>query len=241
MELLGLHDDEVPRLLVIEPTWWRRKALSQRLQVLDDVRELGMPDLWLGWDDGVPVAFSTAYGASRVVEPIHALGSCGTPVVVQVGACAGLQRWVRHGDVVLPERATIGEGVSQHYGGHVTAPANLGRVARAASLVAARGAHYHRGTIMTTGAALRQPPNVVDRWSSTGHLAVDLTASAVFTAASAFSMRAAAVLWCREERGEQPWARGLREHTEPFQDESGALVFDVARSLVQPWPRAAGA
>lgn len=232
MALLGLHEDEVPRLLVVEPTWWRRKALSQRLRVFDDVRELGVPDVWLGWDDGVPVAYSTAYGASRVVEPIHALGSCGTPVVVQVGPCSGLQKSVRHGDVVLPERATIGEGTSQHYGGHETAPANLGRVTRAASLVAARGAHYHRGTVMTTAAALRQPPNVVNRWSATGHLAVDLTASAVFSAASAFSMRAAAVLWCREERGEQPWSRSLREHTEPFEDESGALVFDVARSLV---------
>ena len=232
MALLGLGEHEVPRLLVLEPTWWRRKALSERLQLFDHVRELGMPDLWLGWDAGVPVAFSTAYGASRVVEPIHALGACGTPVVVQVGPCAGLQVSVRHGDVVLPERATIGEGVSQHYGGHDTAPANLGRVTRAASLVAAKGAHYHRGTIMTTGAALRQPPNVVQRWAATGHLAVDLTASAVFTAASAFSMRAAAVLWCREERGEQPWSRGLREQTEPFEDETGALVFDVARSLV---------
>lgn len=232
MALLGLHEDEVPRLLVLEPTWWRRKALSARLQLLDDVRELGMPDLWLGWDGGVPVAFSTAYGASRAVEPVHALGRCGTPVVVQVGPCAALQNWVRHGDIVLPERATIGEGASQHYGGQDTAPANLGRVTRAASLVAAKGAHYHRGTIMTTSAALRQPPNVVQRWAATGHLAVDLTASAVFTAASAFSMRAAAVLWCREERGEQPWSRSLREHTEPLEDESGALVFDVARSLV---------
>lgn len=231
MALLDLREDEVPRLLVVEPTWWRRKALHDRLARVGGVRELGMPDLWLGWDGDVPVAFSTAYGASRVVEPIHALGSCGTPVVVQVGPCSGLQPSVRRGDVVLPERATIGEGVSQHYGGQTTAPANLGRVTRAASLVAGKGAHYHRGTIMTTSAALRQPPNVVQRWSATGHLAVDLTASAVFTAASAFSMRAAAVLWCREERGELPWSRSLSPRTEPAEDEISALTFEVALAL----------
>ena len=231
MALLDLAEQEVPRLLVLEPTWWRRRALSDRLSVLSDVRELGVPDLWLGWHADVPVAFSTAYGASRAVEPVHVLGVCGTPVVVQVGPCAGLQTSVRRGDFVLPERATIGEGVSQHYGGHDTAPANLGRVTRAASLVAGRGGHYHRGTIMTTSAALRQPPNVVTRWSATGHLAVDLTASAVFTAASAFSMRAAAVLWCREERGEQPWSRGLTEATDSFEAETGALAFEVALGL----------
>ena len=231
MDLLGLREDEVPRLLVLEPTWWRRRTLADRLSRLEGVRELGMPDVWLGWDRGVPVAFSTAYGASRAVEPVHVLGTCGTPVVVQIGPCSGLQPAVRRGDVVLPERATIGEGVSQYYGGSGVAPANLGRVTRAASLLAGRGLHTHRGSVMTTSAMLRQPPNLVQKWATSGHLAVDLTSSAVFSAASAFSMRAASVLWCREERTERPWSASLREDAPPAQDDVSAIVFDVALSL----------
>ena len=100
MDLLGLSDGEVPRLLVLEPTWWRTRTAASRLGRFEAVRELGMPDLWLGWSGGAPVAFSTAYGASRVVEPLHALGSCGTPVVVQVGACSALQPTVRRFRVV---------------------------------------------------------------------------------------------------------------------------------------------
>ena len=231
MDLLGLLEDEVPRLLVLEPTWWRRKALNDRLSLLDGVRELGMPDLWLGWDDGLPIAFSTAYGASRVVEPVHALGSCGTPVVVQIGPCAALQPAVRRGDVVLPESATIGEGVSQYYGGKGSAPANLGRVTRAASLLAGRELHAHRGPIVTTEAMLRQTPALVHKWAAAGHLAVDLTSSAVFSAASAFSMRAASVLWCREEMAERPWSTALTEDAPPLQEDVSAIVFDVALSL----------
>ena len=231
MDLLGLSDDEVPRLLVLEPTWWRRRTAESRLRGFEAVRELGMPDLWLGWSAGMPVAFSTAYGASRVVEPLHALGACGTPVVVQIGSCAALQPTVRRGDVVLPERAEIGEGVSQYYGGQDVAHANLGRLTRAASMLAGRGLHVHRGSVVTTGARLRQPPELLEDWADAGHLAVDLTTSAVYTAAAAFSMRATSVLWCGEERTERPWSASLREDPPPAQEDVSELVFQVALSL----------
>lgn len=45
MDLLGLSDSEVPRLLVLEPTWWRVRTAAARLRGFDAVRELGMPDL----------------------------------------------------------------------------------------------------------------------------------------------------------------------------------------------------
>ena len=164
MDLLGLSDGEVPRLLVLEPTWWRTRTAASRLRGFEAVRELGMPDLWLGWSGGVPVAFSTAYGASRVVEPLHALGACGTPRGRAGRALLGAAaRPCGAGDVVLPERAEIGEGVSHYYGGHDVAHANLGRLTRAASMLAGRGLHVHRGSVVTTGARLRQPPELLER------------------------------------------------------------------------------
>jgi uridine phosphorylase len=231
MDLLGLSDGEVPRLLVLEPTWWRRSTAESRLRRFEHVRALGMPDLWLGWSGGVPIGFSTAYGATGVVEPLHALGACGTPVVVQIGPCSALQPTVRRGDVVLPERALVGEGVSQYYGGQDVASANLGRLTRAASMLAGRGLHVHRGSVVTAGARLRQPPELLEHWADAGHLAVDLTTSAVYTAASAFSMRATSVLWCREERTERPWSTSLREDPAPAQEDVSELVYEVALSL----------
>ncbi|MCW2616147.1 MAG: hypothetical protein JWN08_3141 [Frankiales bacterium] len=232
MELLGLEADEVPRLLVLESTWWRRRALSRRLAALEDVRELGMPDVWHGWYGDVPVAYCPAYGATRSVEPVHVLGTCGTPVVVSIGACASLQPRVRLGDVVLSERATIGEGASQYYGGKGSVAANLGRVTRAAALFAGRDTFTHRGPTVTAGALLAQPPKLIERWASAGHLAVDLTSSAIFSAAASLTMRAAAVHYVREELPDRPWTSEVTEQEEQLLEAVDEAVYEVALGLV---------
>ena len=36
MTLLDLDEDEVPRLLILEGTWWRQKALDTRLPLLEE-------------------------------------------------------------------------------------------------------------------------------------------------------------------------------------------------------------
>ena len=230
MTLLGLGEDEVPRLLVQEGTWWRQQALERRLPLLTGVRELGLPDLWFGWYGELPVAYSVAYGASRAVEPVHILGTCGTPVVVQIGACGGLQPTVQTGDIVLPERATIGEGVSQYYGGKGVATANLGRVTRAASLFAGRSMHTHRGSTITASAPLAQPPALLRKWAAAGHLAVDTETSAVFSAATAFGMRAASVMYVRDELPGRSWTDGGGGQESPHVQASEA-VFEVALAL----------
>ena len=231
MDLLGLEHDEVPRLLVLESTWYRRRALAKRLALFDDVRELGMPDVWLGWYGDLAVAYSPAYGPTRSVEPIHALGTCGTAGVVSVGSCSSLTSKVRIGDVVLSERATIGEGVSQYYGGKGAAVPNLGRVTRASSLFALSDTHTHRGPTVTAGALLAQPAATLAKWAAAGHLAVDLTSSAVFSAATAMSMRAASVHYVREELPSRPWPAQLTDDEQQLVDAVDDEVFDVALGL----------
>jgi hypothetical protein len=231
MDLLGLEPDEVPRLLVLESTWWRRRALARRLAVLDDVRELGMPDLWHGWYGDLPVAYCPAYGAERSVEPVHVLGMCGTPGVVALGSCASLQPKVQIGDVVLSDRATIAEGTSHYYGGKGSVAPNLGRVTRAAGMFATRETHSHRGGTVTSGAQLSRPPALVASWAAAGHLAVDLTASAVFSAASSLSMRAVAVLTVREELPDRPWTSEITEREEQLLEAADEAVYEVALGL----------
>ena len=231
MTLLDLDEDEVPRLLVLEGTWWRQRALDNRLPLLEGVRELGMPDLWHGWYGDIPVAFCPAYGAPRAVEPVHVLGVCGTPAVVQIGSCGGLQPNVHTGDIVLSERATIGEGASQYYGGKDVAVANLGRVTRAASLFAARDLHTHRGSTITTSALLAQPPSLIRKWAAAGHLAVDMETSAVFSAATALGMRAASLLFVWDELPGRSWTDAFSPTEQDAQARAGAAVFEVALGL----------
>ena len=231
MTLLDLEEDEVPRLLVLEGTWWRQKALDTRLPLLEEVRELGMPDLWHGWYGDVPVAYCPAYGAPRAVEPVHVLGTIGTPNVVQIGSCGSLQPDLRTGEIVLSERALIGEGASQYYGGKGYAEANLGRVTRASSLFAARDTYTHRGATVSTSALLAQPPELLRKWANGGHLAVDMETSAVFSAARAFGMRAASLLFVWDELPGRSWTDSFTKAEAKAQAKAAAAVYEVALEM----------
>ncbi len=228
MTLLGLVDEEVPQLLVLEGTWWRQRALDRRLPRLTGVRELGMPDLWHGWLGDVPVAYCPAYGAPRAVEPVHALAVCGTPQVVQIGSCGGLAPHVHTGDVVLSEQAFIGEGASQYYGGIGFSSADLGLVERAAALLPMR---THRGTTVSTSALLQQPDELVASWAAAGHLGVDMETSAVFSVAAHFGLRAASLLFVWDELPGRSWTDAFTPAEQTAQERANDAVFDVALAL----------
>jgi purine-nucleoside phosphorylase len=189
------------------------------------------PDLWHGWHGDVPVVYAPVYGAARAVEPVHIFGICGTPTAVHIGSCGALQPGVHIGDVVLSEHATIGEGASHYYGGRGTATAHLGRVARAAALLAGTGVHSHRGTTLTTSALLQRPDHLVQEWAAAGHLSVDMEASAVFSAARHFAMRAASLMFVWDEVPFRSWADGFSAEEQAAQDRASDLVFEIALAL----------
>jgi|GEM_PF-4349178 len=45
---LSLVDTDIPRVLILEGTWWRENATVNRLARLENVRELDFPDLFIG-------------------------------------------------------------------------------------------------------------------------------------------------------------------------------------------------
>lgn len=231
MDLLGISEEEVPRLLVLESTWWRQEALDKRLPALQDVRELGAPDLWHGWSGDVPVVYCPAYGASRAVEPVHILGVCGTPVVAQIGSCGGLSPSLRIGDIVLSERASIGEGASHYYGQRGSVPANLGKVARASAILATRDVYAHRGTTVTTEALLAQTEPLIAKWAKAGHLGVDLETSAVFSAAAHFGMRAASLLYVWDQLPRRSWNEPFSAEEEQAHERGSEQVWQIALEL----------
>ena len=232
MSVLGLAEDEVPQLLVLEGTWWRARALQTRLPLLTDVRETGMPDLWWGRCDGIPVAYCPAYGAARAVEPVHVLGLCGTPVAVQIGSCGGLQPQLRTGDVVVSNRATIGEGASAYYGGQGSSAPDGALVDRALAALAGRGQQAHYGATVSTDALLAQPDSLVARWAAAGHLGVDMETSAVFSAAAAFGVRAASLLFVWDELPGRSWTDPFTPEEAAAQAAAAQAVYEVALGLL---------
>lgn len=225
LTLLGLSEAEVPQLLVTEGTWWRSRALDLRLPLLTDVRETGMPDLWWGRHDGEPVAYCTAYGAARAVEPLHVLAICGTPRVIQIGSCGGIG--VPTGAIVISAAATIGEGASQYYGGVGVSRPTPELVDRAAALLPEAAV----GSTVSTDALLAQPEGLVARWAAEGHLGVDMETSAVFSAAAHFGIEALSLLFVWDELPGRPWTDVFTASEQAAQERANARTFEVALSL----------
>jgi uridine phosphorylase len=225
LTLLGLSETEVPRLLVTEGTWWRSRALALRLPLLTDVHETGMPDLWWGRYQGVPVAYCTAYGAARAVEPVHVLAMCGTPRVVQIGSCGGFG--VPTGAIVISAAATIGEGASQYYGGMGVSRPTADLVARAAALLPESVV----GPTVSTDALLSQPEGLVARWAAEGHVGVDMETSAVFSVATHFGVEALSLLFVWDELPGRSWTDVFSASERAAQERANARTFEVALSL----------
>lgn len=228
LNLLGLTPEEVPRLLVLEGTWWRQRALDTRLPSLTDVRETGMPDLWWGRLGGVPVAYCPAYGAARAVEPVHVLGLCGTPRVVQIGSCGGFG--IPTGTVVVSTRATIGEGASRYYGAEgvsLPTPALVERAARALGDVP-----VVTGPTVSTDALLAQPVALQQEWSGAGHVGVDLETSAVFSVAAAMAMEAVSLLFVWDELPGRAWTDSFSPEEAAAQARANAATWRVALGLL---------
>ncbi|MBA2496501.1 MAG: hypothetical protein H0V33_05300 [Acidimicrobiia bacterium] len=226
---LRLGDEEMPELVVLEGTWWEAERTAERLAVLDDARALPFPGWHLGrWHDR-PVAYCTAYGAARAVEPVHVLGTVGCPRFVQIGSCGSLSPDVRTGDVVVPAVATIGEGASQYYGGAGVAHPDPTLADALAVAWAERGATVHRGLHVTTSALLNQPPDLVARWQAGGHLAVDLETSAVLSAAAWAGARAAATMFVWDELvHDRSWLDPFPPAERAAQRRAEHALFEVA-------------
>ncbi len=228
----GLAPDEVPRRIVLEGTWWAKDRYPVRLAHLDEVRELAFPDMYFGRHRGEPLVFCCAYGAPRAVEPVHAFAWMGSEAVVQIGSCGALQPGMTTGDIVLPEPAVIGEGASQYYGAGDRSSPDRALVDAAENAFRQRGYCVHRGQHLTTSALFAQPRSRVESWREAGHLAVDMETSAVFSAAAAFGMRAASLLFVWDELlNDRTWLDAFDEVEVRSQRRANEAIFEIALSL----------
>lgn len=232
LDALGLEPGEVPAALILEGSWWQRERNASRLGRLERVRELGFPELHLGWWDGVPILYSCVYGAPRAVEPVHLFGALGARLAIVIGSCGALQPQIRLGDVVLPTRARIGEGASRYYGGGDWAEADEAWVDRAEKLVTGLGLRAQRGPFVTTSALFAQTPELIEGWTREGYLGVDMETSAVFSAAHACGLEAVSLVFAWDElhRG-RSFLDPLDEEERGLHERANDGVFTAALSL----------
>ena len=232
LRLWRLHERDIPDLVILEGTWWDRKSYEKRLAYLENVRECQFPNMYLGSYHNQTILFCCAYGAPRAVEPVHIFGSLGTPTVIQIGSCGGLQTSIQTGDIVLPEKTKIGEGASRYYGHTDFSSPDPDLISRAAQLAERRGIRTHQGPHLTTSALLAQPAESIQAWHDAGYLAVDMETSAVFSAATYFNMKSVSLLFVWDEllRG-RTWLDSFTHEEVTRQETANLATFEIALTL----------
>jgi uridine phosphorylase len=227
----GLTPAELPRVLVLEGTWWHRDREAERLRLLTGVRELKAPDWYHGWYRGVPIVYACMYGAARAVEPVAILGSLGVPIVFQIGSCGGISPQAKTGDLVVPTSVAVEEGVSRWYHPEPVVHPAQDLADAAAQIATARGFTVWRGQTVTEDTLMEVRPadDSLTRWLNAGYLGVDMETSAVLSAAKMTGMRAAAILYVWDELGRgRRWSDRLPARVELCRRAAEAAMFEIA-------------
>lgn len=235
LQAIGLTSGEVPEVMIMEGSWWTKKGTRERLAWLDDVKELNFPEIHHGYYKGHPVAYSCAtYGAPRAVEPVHFLSCIGCRTFVQIGTCGGIAPGLVTGDIVLPQKAAIGEGASQYYAHVDYSYADETCLKSAIYLFAQRGVRVHSGLHFTTSALFAQSDELVSSWRKKGYLGVDMETSAVFSAAGAMGVRAVSLLFVWDELvKKRTFLDGYSDEERLAQKRANDLIFEVALDLME--------
>lgn len=194
LEALEMDESDIPRAVVMEGSWWREQRTTWRLSHLDEVRELAFPDMFHGRWRGEPVVYSCVYGAPRAVELAHLFGVIGTPRMVMIGTCGGLDARLATGDVVVPSVSVAREGVARLYGSEerIDADSSLSEAARSA--LRRRGFTTWDPLHLSWLSIFAQSGRMVDEWTEAGYGSVDMEAATLYAVADHFGFAATALL-----------------------------------------------
>ncbi len=194
LRALDIGSRDVPDALILEGTWWWRKAQERRLPHLTEVRETAFPDIYFGRFGEARIAYCCAYGAARAAEPAHVFAHLGTPLLVQIGTCGAVTPDFRAGSVAVPERALARDGVSQTYlDGHVF-PLNAGWAETARRALAARAIPAMDSRHLTWTTLFAQSDDLCADWSREGIETVDMETATVAAVAARFGVAALSML-----------------------------------------------
>lgn len=194
---LKLDEKDIPDVVVMEGSWWRADRQKMRLEHLEDVRELGFPDIFWGrWKDK-KIVFCMAYGAPRAVEISQMFSGLGCKLVIQIGTCGGLQSHLKPGDIIIPDTILCRDGVAEHYVDGDKINADPQWVTRAEAAMEARSRTTYVGPHVTFSSLFAETVEMYKGWHKDGLLSVEMEAATSIAAAAHFGVPGVAmvVVW----------------------------------------------
>lgn len=231
--VLGLADDERPVAVVVEGTWWREDHTRRRLERLESVRELGIPDVFLGSSSGRWLIYACPYGAPRTAEVVQVAALVGARLAIQIGSCGVVGAGVRPGDVVVPT-VTLGlDGTTALYSADALVASSDEWSTRAAASLESRDLSAHRGPSVTWPTLFNQPVRLVRGWAVEGYLGVDMETATTLAVARMFGAAAISMLVAWDEvLSDRSFLDPLPAGQQRAFDRAEYEVYQVALQLV---------
>jgi uridine phosphorylase len=193
----GCEADEVAEIVILTPMDETIEALKLRAE---DVRELG------GFNKGFGAVIkgtSVSVFNSRVGSPVasdctYYLRFTPCRSIIYTGLIGALQHHIRVGDLIVPTAALRGEGSTRYFVDEIyPAVADFGLLRAMSSTLEEVyvdcdvNAYY--GPIYTTDSFAAETKEFLELWRSRNLLGIEMETSAIYTVASLYGIRAAAI------------------------------------------------
>jgi len=146
----------------------------------------------IGKVKGKRVACASVPAGTVVLESLlKVISIAGIKEVIGIGAAGGLQDNITIGDIVLPDAAFSGEGLSYYYGrGRELIEADFSMI-KALS----RGlGDYHQGKIFTTASIVKETDEFIKELQDEGYLAIECEMAAIYLLAQELGFKTCGVL-----------------------------------------------
>ncbi len=165
-------------------------------------------------------------GAPQAVMILEKLILCGVSQVIFVGWCGAISEKLQIGDIFLPDSAIIDEGTSQHYGASdMSFPEKNMTEKLEAILTNLLIPNFKKGKVWSTDAIYRETVERVKYYREKGALAVEMEASALFSAGKFRNIGICSLMSVSDELTTFTWKPGFTD--EKFND-AGISVCKIA-------------
>jgi purine-nucleoside phosphorylase len=149
-------------------------------------------------------------GAPHAVMILEKLIVLGAKKILFLGWCGSVRKRVQIADLVVPDRAVIGEGTSAYYPLKNGGPRPSEGIVRAVEeSLEACSISFHKGLVWSTDAPYRETRDKVVSLQREGVLGVDMEISALFAAARFRQVEIGALLVVSDELGSLDWKPGF--------------------------------
>ncbi|MBW1615542.1 MAG: nucleoside phosphorylase [Deltaproteobacteria bacterium] len=150
-------------------------------------------------------------GAPYAVMLLEQLILYGVKQIIFIGWCGSISEDVKIGDIILPKSAYIDEGTSKDYGGKEVSFPDAYLLQGIEKSLIESGEKYQKTDIWTADAIYRETIKKVKKYQKKGAKAVEMEASALFSAGKFKKIKVCSLLATSDELHTFKWKPGFME------------------------------